>query len=135
MKGITGTPMPAALHFLALTLMFCISNTAAAQPRDNSRFVIFIHTGGGTITEEQAKAIAVDLVRKRYTVRVPDNQQDRVGGPGVDYFADDAKGAADDVAATVNAAMKSLNLRNSKPLAARRQNLKNPPGFLGVWLF
>jgi len=154
--------MTTTLHRLALTLVLCFPSALLAQSNqgaggggpalNNSRFVIFIHAGGipddaakkseggAKISEDdRVKEIAVTLVRKQYTVRVPDQDRDRVGGPGVDYFDDGAKAAAEDVANTVNAALKALKLLDEKDekkaLKPRRQFLRSPPNYLGVWLF
>ena len=162
--------MTTILHRLVLFLALCLPSALLAQssqgsgaggaPPNNSRFVIFIHAGGipddvkksddekkpgsaGRISEdERVREIAIALIRKQYTVRVPDRDQDKVGGPGVDYFDDGARLAAEDVANTVNAVLRNLNLLTSekekdekKVLKPRRQYLKSPPNYLGVWLF
>jgi hypothetical protein len=135
--------MTTILHRLALILALCVPSALLAQSQGgspNSRIVIFIHAGGGEINDNQIRDIAVALVRKQYTVRVPDRDQDKVGGPGVDYFDDSARAAAEDVANTVNAALKGLKLLTDekdekRALKPRRQFLRNPPGYLGVWLF
>src|SRR5215213_4686293 len=119
--------MTTILHRLALFLALCVPGALLAMDRQgsapsNSRFVICIHAGGIPEDEKKpdggakmsddsrVKEIAIPLVRKQYTVRVPDRDQDRVGGPGVDYFDDTAKAAAEDVANTVNATLKALKL-------------------------
>jgi hypothetical protein len=110
----------------------------ALPARDNSRFVVFIHAGGKDGADDKAiREIAVALLGKRYVVRAPDRERDEVGGPGVDYFAEAARDAAQEVADTVNEKLKSLNLLpdETKKLKPRLQRLKNPPGYLGVWLF
>lgn len=131
--------MTTILHRLALILALCVPSALLAQSQGgspNSRFVIFIHAGGAEISDDQVKDIAVTLVRKQYTVRVPDRDQDK-SGPGVDYFDDNAKAAAEDVANTVNDVLKGLKLLTDekRALKPRRQSLRNPPGYLGVWLF
>jgi len=112
--------------------------TTVAPARDNSRFVVFIHTGGNEKADDKSiREIAVALLGKRYVVRAPDKERDEVGGPGVDYFADTGRDAAQEVADVVNEKLKRLGLLpdENKKLKPRLQRQKNPPGYLGVWLF
>ena len=60
------------------------STQADAQPGPNSRYIVFIHYGGGS--PDNAQRVALALAKLGYVVRKPDNQRDIVGGPGVDYF-------------------------------------------------
>ncbi|HEX3349510.1 MAG TPA: hypothetical protein VHS58_15545 [Acetobacteraceae bacterium] len=114
-----------------------------AAPDRASRSVVFIHAGGAPKTGGQdqpiASRIARDLVKFGYIVRAPDQEQDSVGGPGIDYFADSDLPLAQHVALVVNAALVDAYAaaHRGKPpvLAPRRQSAKNPPGYLGVWLF
>jgi hypothetical protein len=69
-------------------------------------------------------------VKAGYSVRKPDNDRDEVGGPGVDYFDDNASGVAQTIADIVNDAMP-----DRKKIAPRRQRVKNPPYYIGIWLF
>src|SRR4051812_31058333 len=61
---------------------------------DNSKFVVFLHVGGkGTdgnalIDDKGVKSVAIALLSRQYVVRAPDWDNDEVGGPGVDYFAE-----------------------------------------------
>lgn len=125
--------------FLAPGLLFAQPQQTQLPTRDNSQFVVFLHGGGYDTTKFDDKGlrqIGAILVKKGYVVRAPDMDRDQVGGPGVDYFSDEALTAAQDVANTVNAELKNRKLLNDgKELKARRQNVKNPPGYLGVWLF
>lgn len=133
-----------------LVLAFCLPGALQAQQpppptpqqsgppvRDNSKFVVFIHAGGKKVDEKKIREIAVELLKKRYVVRAPEYDQDEIGGPGVDYFAESARDAAKDVADTVNEKLKSLELvtDDKKKLVPRLQRVRNPPGYLGVWLF
>jgi hypothetical protein len=101
------------------------------------RHVVFMHTGPKQTSDPGVRALAGALVRKGYLVRAPDDQQDLVGGPGVDYFADEDAGAARELADTVNAAMADPKLYGDdpKPLKPRRQRVRQPQGHLGLWLF
>jgi hypothetical protein len=96
-------------------------------------YIVFMHTGPKSPDDTSVRAIAGQLVRSGYVVRAPEGDQDKVGGPGVDYFADDAKPAAERLADTVNKLLEAET--GFKPLKPRRQNLKNPPNYLGLWLF
>jgi hypothetical protein len=136
--------MTAILSRIFLITALFVPGLLFAQPqqtttRDNGQFVVFLH-GGGTdtakIEDQDLRQIGAVLVKKGYIVRAPDMDRDQVGGPGVDYFSDEARTAAEDVASTVNAELSNRKLLiTGKELKPRRQNLKNPPGYLGVWLF
>src|SRR5882672_1080575 len=65
-------------------------------------YVLFIHSGPKSADDIIVKRLAVTLAKQGYSVREPENDQDKVGGPGVDYFADQAKAKAQDVADKVN---------------------------------
>src|SRR3954452_18029374 len=114
---------------------------ADAQPEakyDRSKYIIFIHAGPRTKDDRDDKLISGALFSKGYIVRAPDDDQDEVGGPGVDYFDESAKKPADDVAKTINETFRLLKSeRDAKQsLRPRRQSkTKNPPNWLGVWLF
>src|SRR5262249_37266059 len=96
----------------------------------NSRYIVFIHYGGGTL--DQAQRVAIDLVKRGYVVRKPDSQRDTVGGPGIDYFSAQDAAPAAEVATIVNGLLGSSEDKKLKP---RLQRIKNPPGYIGVWLF
>jgi hypothetical protein len=83
------------------------------------------------------KRLAVTLARQGFSVREPEEDQDKVGGPGVDYFADDAKGKAQEVANMVNdyLAQNGPPAEASKKLQPRKQGAKNSANYLGVWLY
>jgi len=110
-----------------------------AVPSGETKFVLFIHTGGSPagIDEGKIKQIMGALAQKGYLVRAPDKEQDERGGPGVDYFADSARAAAQDVANTVNLTFEKLGIPvdEKKKLKPRLQRVKNPAAYLGVWLF
>jgi hypothetical protein len=123
-----------SLFLVLVALLPAMPLAALAQqqvPVDNSHYIIFIHSGGRPDTDPLVQGVLRALLSKGYSVRKPDNQRDEVGGPGVDYFADEEAGKAQEVADIVNTA---LNLP-TRLLQARRQRVKNPPGYLGVWLF
>ncbi len=136
-----GGPMNLCRFFLVFAL--CMPGVLHAQqtqqsgnpPRDNSKYVVFIHAGGKDIGN-QIGEITIALLKERYIVRAPDKDQDKIGGPGVDYFDDSAFEAAQDVAKIVNGILQNLKLQDEgKTLKPRAQRLKNPAGYLGVWLF
>jgi hypothetical protein len=128
---------------LLLILALCLpvplhgQGTPPSGTRDKSQFVVFIHAGPKLPDAKEIKQIAVALLQKGYLVRAPDSQQDKVGGPGVDYFDDSALGMAQDVADTVNETFGRLGVQvaDDKKLKPRRQRVKSPPTYLGVWLF
>jgi hypothetical protein len=110
-----------------------VSIQSAAPPvataaDDISRYTLFLHTGGGPGgTADLVKGV---LQKQGYTVR-PDGDTDDSGGPGVDYFYDQDRAGAERVAGVVNSALPE----DLKRLQPRRQQARNPPGYLGVWLF
>jgi hypothetical protein len=103
------------------------------------QYIVFIHSGPKKADDPVVRQIAGFLVRAGYVVRSPDDAQDLVGGPGVDYFADPALPVAQTVANTINELLPKLvgtALDDSKKLKPRKQqNVKNPATYLGVWLF
>ena len=114
---------------------------ADAKPQtkiDTSKFIIFIHAGPKKKDDRTVRLISGALYGKGYVVRAPDDDQDEIGGPGVDYFDDSARDPALDVAAIVNETFAKLDVdRDPKQkLSPRRQTkTKNPSNWLGVWLF
>jgi hypothetical protein len=100
-------------------------------------YVLFIHSGPKTSDDMIVKRLAITLAKQGYSVREPENDQDKVGGPGVDYFDDTAKAKAQDVANAVNdyLAQNAPPGDAPKKLQPRKQSGKNPPNYLGVWLF
>jgi hypothetical protein len=97
--------------------------------RNNARYAIFLHTGGGeaTLADRLGKALAT----KGFSVRGVDTKIDSVGGPGVDYFNEQDRQGARDIAEIVNALLPP----NQTKLGPRFQRVSNPPGFLGIWLY
>jgi hypothetical protein len=100
-------------------------------------YVLFIHCGPRTADDPQVKRLALLLAKQGYSLREPEEDQDKVGGPGVDYFADEARAKAQEVADAVNGylALSGPPLDPGKKLQPRRQNVKNAPNYLGVWLY
>jgi hypothetical protein len=136
--------MRTRLGLIFLLLSLCVPGDLHAQSRgtkpefDPSKFVVFIHTGGRSLDRHATQRIGIALSQKGYVVRAPDRDQDDVGGPGVDYFSESARPAAEDVANTMNEILTEMKLQDKdarKKLRPRLQRTKNPPGYLGVWLF
>ena len=102
---------------------------------ENSHFVLFLHAGGGPpgSAKQLTNTVADALQAHGYVVRGVDDKLDAVGGPGVDYFYDQDRRGAADVADIVSAAL--LPVLPKKRLEPRFQSVKNPMGFLGVWLY
>jgi hypothetical protein len=101
-------------------------------PADAGRFVLFIHAGSdGHVDPKLVKQAAVKLAERGYVVRSPDTQFDEEG-PGVDYFSKGDLQAAQDIAAFLNTLLPP---RADRSIAPRFQRTKNPPGYIGVWLF
>jgi hypothetical protein len=94
-----------------------------------NRYNLFIHDDGGPA--ELSDRIAKTLRAKGFEVRGTDRDADLEGGPGVDYFYEGDEAAARAVAEIANSMLPA----DRKKLVARKQSAKNPPGFLGVWLY
>lgn len=126
---------------LATIALIVGAQQVGAQTSDNSKYFLFIHAGPLEPNDERVRSIAYALVERGYSVRAPDRDVDFVGGPGVDYFDDGAKAKAEDVANIVNEEIEKMvqsrRIEGSsiRKLVARRQNVKNPAVYLGVWLF
>ena len=110
-----------------------------AQPQSANSKYLFVLLAGPKTDDSVVKKIAGTLAQKGYSVRAPDGEVDNVGGSGVDYFADTAQGVAQDVANTVNKILKDEKLlepdKKGLEPRSRAQRTKNPPTYLGVWLF
>jgi hypothetical protein len=131
--------MMTAIKRAILILLLCLPSIALAQappaPPSAAPYVLFIHSGPKSADDPIIKRLAVMLAKQGYSVREPENDQDKVGGPGVDYFADQAKAKAQELADTVNGYLGPLGQDASKKLQPRRQSGKNPPNYLGIWLY
>jgi hypothetical protein len=97
--------------------------------KDNARYVIFLHAGGGA--KEAAEKLKEALTTRGFTIGGVDDKQDLVGGAGVDYFSEQDRVAAGDVADSANAALPPAQAH----VMPRFQKIQNPLGFLGVWLY
>jgi hypothetical protein len=126
-----------------LLILLCLPSLALAQAPPGppgaaeTPYVLFIHSGPKNADDIIVKRLAVTLAKQGYSVREPENDQDKVGGPGVDYFADQAKAKAQDVADKVNEffAQNGQPVDPAKKLQPRKQSGKSPPNYLGVWLY
>src|SRR3954447_2380190 len=124
-----------------LAILICLPALAqawaqAAPPMGAATpYVVFIHSGPKQSDDPVVKRLAVMLAKQGYSVREPENDQDKVGGPGVDYFADQAKAKAQELAEAVNGYLGPLGQDATKKLQPRRQSGKSPPNYLGVWLY
>jgi hypothetical protein len=125
-----------------LAILLCLPALAqawaqAAPPMaPGTPYVVFIHSGPKKSDDPVVKRLAV-MLSKKYSVREPTDDQDKVGGPGVDYFDDRAKAKAQEVADFVNEylAQQSPPMDASNKLQPRKQATKNAPNYLGVWLY
>jgi hypothetical protein len=136
-----------AIKYVLLAILLCLPSLAQSQappqlggpPQSSSPFVayvVFIHCGPRKADDPAVKQIAIMLAKQGYSVREPENDQDVVGGPGVDYFDDQAKVKAEEIAQAVNNHLAGLSPPVTKKLTARRQTVKSSSStYLGVWLF
>src|SRR3954463_9954103 len=124
-----------------LTILLCVPalTQACAQAGPpmtaGTPYVLFIHTGPKQADDPVIMRLAVMLAKQGYSVREPENDQDKAGGPGVDYFADQAKAKAQELADAVNGYLGLIGKDASKKLQPRRQSGKTPPNYLGIWLY
>ena len=131
-----------AIKRALLIVLLCLPSVAQSQmgappPVAGTPYVLFIHSGPKKSDDLVVKRLAIMLARQGYSVREPEEDQDKVGGPGVDYFDDKAKAKAQEVADTVNEylAQQSPPTDASKKLQPRKQATRNAPNYLGVWLY
>jgi hypothetical protein len=131
--------MMTAIKRTILALFLCLSWLAQANaqgaPPTPGPYVLFIHCGPKKAEDKEVKELALMLAKLGYSVREPEEDQDKVGGPGVDYFADQAKAKAQEVADTVNGYLGPLGQDANKKLQPRKQSGKSPPNYLGIWLY
>jgi hypothetical protein len=134
--------MMTAIKRAILAVLLCLPALAQAQAPPappgaaDTPYVLFIHSGPKNADDIIVKRLAVTLAKQGYSVREPENDQDKVGGPGVDYFADQAKAKAQDVADKVNEFLAQNGpVDPAKKLQPRKQSGKSPPNYLGVWLY
>lgn len=128
-----------AIYRAILVILLCLPAFAQAQAQNEppkpaaGLYIVYIHCGPKKAVDPAIKGIALALTKSGYSVREPEEDQDKVGGPGVDYFSPDAKNEADKVAAFVSGQL-SLN----PPLKARLQTSKETlyqKFYLGIWLY
>jgi len=129
-----------AIKYALLAVLLCLPSLAQSQalPQQSGSpfaYVLFIHCGPKKADDPIVKQLAILLAKRGYSVREPAPDQDLGGGPGVDYFDDQAKPKADEIAKVVNDYLAGLSPPVTKKLTARRQSVKNSPTYLGVWLF
>jgi hypothetical protein len=123
-----------AMHRAILLILLCLPPQARAEepPKPvNGPYIVLIHYGPKKA--DSIGSLPLELTKLGYSVREPDADRDKVGGPGVDYFSADAKVEADKIATLVSA---RLNL--APPLKSRPQTSKNAlyqKFYLGIWLY
>lgn len=121
-----------AIKRTILAILFCLPSLAQAELPPAIPNVLFIHCGPKTADDPDVKKIAIKLAASKYSVREPEADQDKVGGPGVDYFTPAAAEEAKKIADLVNGYLAPDESHKLKP---RLQNIKNPPNYFGIWLY
>ncbi len=134
-----------SIRHLAFVLLLCLPSLAWSQVPQRggpsqaagNAYVLFIHAGPKKPDDAGVKDLALRLLKRGYVVRQPAFDQDVVGGPGVDYFTDQARSKAQEVADIVNDFLTDTGTppSDARKLKPRLQNVKNPPTYLGVWLY
>jgi len=109
----------------------------SVPPENRSDYILFIHFGAPDDLKDppDASSLVKKLKAEGYVVRGADSQRDDVGAAGIDYFRPEDEGAAKAIAASVNAWLKENKQAALATLKPRRQNVRNPPGYIGVWIF
>jgi hypothetical protein len=124
---------------LLLGVFACRAGPAFSQailPKFGKETVIFIHCGPKQPNDPVVRAVAVALLQQGFLVREPETDQDKVGGPGVDYFDPMAAETAQQIAKFVNDVLaRDPTVHPEKPLSARLQRASTPAFYFGVWLF
>jgi len=92
-------------------------------------YALFVHYGSQSPVNADVSQLISRLRNVGFRVLGTDRERDVQGGPGVDFFRDEDEAAAKKIAELVN------DWRGTPTIKARRQKVKNPPGFIGVWLF
>jgi len=131
------------LQRAALGLLFgisiCWATSAAPQallPKMGRESVVFIHCGPREPNDPLVRDVAIALLQRGFLVREPETDQDKVGGPGVDYFDQSAAETAQQIAQLVNETLvKGVAVPQGKPLLPRLQRASTPSFYFGVWLF
>ena len=95
----------------------------------NGRYRIFLHTGQATSRPApELEAIKKAFAAEGYTILGLDDKKDDFG-PGVDYFNDADKTAAENIAKVLTGLLPG----ESRPIPARRQKVQNRIGTIGIW--
>lgn len=109
-------------------------NKAADRP---SNYILFIHYGAPRETANLPDISS--LVRKfkegGYIVQGADAQSDPSGTSGIDYFRQEDSAMAQLIADSANAWLIENGKKELAALKPRRQQVRNPPGYIGVWIF
>jgi hypothetical protein len=124
---------------ILVILVLTVPLPLRAQQMRQSEFVVFIHAGPRSANDPIILQIAGYLSRMGFIVRAPDFERDTFAGPHVEYSSESASSVAQQVAdllTKMKQAISGLSPDERRPLRVQQQlNTKNPPGYLGVWLF
>ena len=122
-----------------LALLLCWPSLALAQAGPptvaGGVFVLSLHCGPRSADDPAIKRLAVMFTQQGFSVQIPVADQDKVNGPGVDYYTDPARGRAQDVANAINSYLTQNGMSGGKQLQPRKQNSKLPANYLNAYLF
>jgi hypothetical protein len=109
------------------------ASPALERPSD---YILFIHQGAASDVGNppNVSSLVKKLKEDGYVVRGTDDQRD-VSGSGIDYFRQEDKDAAQVIANSVNKWLEDNGKRELAVVKPRRQDVRNPPGYIGVWIF
>jgi hypothetical protein len=116
---------------LAMPLSLASEAQKAEKPADPGQYVLFIHAGHASSGEydDLVRKVTIALAKSGYVVRAPD-QERKQDGPGVDFFDETNRPAAEHIASVVNE-----QKGEGHDLKVRLQPVKRPQGYIDVWLF
>jgi hypothetical protein len=106
-----------------------------AEPPSN--YILFVHSGAPSdvASPPGVSSLVKKLREAGYVVRGADAQGDPSGTSGIDYFRQEDKGAAQLIADSVNKWLEENGKQELAVVKPRRQDVHNPPGYIGVWIF
>lgn len=110
---------------------------SSSAPERPSNYILFVHYGapGDMAGLPDVSSLVEKFKEDGYVVRGADAQRDPSATSGIDYFRQEDKDAAQVIATAVNKWLKEKGKPELAVLKPRRQDVRNPPGYIGVWIF
>jgi hypothetical protein len=107
---------------------------ATDRPSD---YILFIHYGAprDMTNLPDVSSLVNKFKEGGYFVRGADGQNDPSGTSAIDYFRQEDKATAQLIANSVNEWLVENGKKELATLKPRQQHVRNPPGYIGVWIF